>query len=83
MAMPIREFEGTWKQIAAQIGDLGEQRIRVMIFPVVDSPNGQDNRTIDEILGEIAAKMPPEEVGKLPSDLTSQLDHYLYGSPKR
>ena len=32
---------------------------------------------------EIANHAPEEELRKIPSDLTSQLDHYLYGTPKR
>jgi hypothetical protein len=84
MALPMREFEGTWEQIAAQVGDLGEQRVRVLIFPMAETqPTTPDTRPINEILAEIAASVPPEEVAKLPPDFTSQLDHYIYGSPKR
>jgi antitoxin component of MazEF toxin-antitoxin module len=31
----------------------------------------------------LAADIPPEELGKLPRDGSAQLDHYLYGHPKR
>ena len=30
-----------------------------------------------------AAEVPPEEVDKLPADGAAQIDHYLYGHPKR
>lgn len=30
-----------------------------------------------------AAQIPPEEVSKLPADGAAQIDHYLYGHPKR
>jgi antitoxin component of MazEF toxin-antitoxin module len=30
-----------------------------------------------------AAETPPEEVDKLPADGAAQIDHYLYGHPKR
>jgi predicted DNA-binding antitoxin AbrB/MazE fold protein len=30
-----------------------------------------------------AAETPPEEVAKLPPDGAAQIDHYLYGHPKR
>jgi hypothetical protein len=36
-----------------------------------------------EVLAEIAATIPPAELAKLPSDFTDQLDHYIYGTPKR
>jgi len=40
-------------------------------------------RPIEEILMELANEIPEEERKKLPSDLSENLDHYLYGSPKK
>jgi len=40
-------------------------------------------RPIEEILEELAKEVPQEEWDKLPDDLTDNLDHYLYGTPKR
>lgn len=37
---------------------------------------------IEEIIEEIVREVPDEEWDKLPSDLTDNLDHYLYGTPK-
>jgi hypothetical protein len=34
-------------------------------------------------INRIADSVPPEEWAKLPPDLSSNLDHYLYGAPKR
>jgi hypothetical protein len=34
-------------------------------------------------LAEIAATIPAAELAKLPPDFTDQLDHYVYGTPKR
>jgi hypothetical protein len=36
-----------------------------------------------EEFDEIMAEVPPEELEKLPRDGAAQLDHYLYGSPKK
>jgi hypothetical protein len=30
-----------------------------------------------------AARVPPEELDKFPADGAAQIDHYLYGHPKR
>jgi antitoxin component of MazEF toxin-antitoxin module len=30
-----------------------------------------------------AAEIPPEELDKVPTDGAAQIDHYLYGHPKR
>jgi antitoxin component of MazEF toxin-antitoxin module len=31
----------------------------------------------------LTADIPPEELDKLPADWASNIDHYLYGTPKR
>ena len=38
---------------------------------------------IGGVLEELAREIPQEEWDKLPSDLTDNLDHYLYGVPKK
>ncbi len=35
-----------------------------------------------QFVEEISAQVPREEWEKLPSDLSKNIDHYLYGSPK-
>jgi len=39
--------------------------------------------TIEDVLARIAADVPDSEWAKLPDDLNDQLDHYVYGTPKR
>ncbi|HWG41666.1 MAG TPA: AbrB/MazE/SpoVT family DNA-binding domain-containing protein [Gemmataceae bacterium] len=36
-----------------------------------------------ERIAALAADAPPEEIAKLPADGAAQIDHYLYGHPKR
>jgi len=38
---------------------------------------------IEDVLAGLASRVPVEEWRKLPADLTDNLDHYLYGTPKR
>ncbi|MBN2124519.1 MAG: hypothetical protein JW821_09525 [Deltaproteobacteria bacterium] len=40
-------------------------------------------RPIEEVLSDIAKEIPQEEWDKLPEDLNDNLDHYLYGGPKK
>lgn len=40
-------------------------------------------RPIWERIAALAADTPPEEIAKLPPDGAAQIDHYLYGHPKR
>ena len=42
-----------------------------------------DVRPIWEIIAETMKSVPPEEFAKLPKDGASEIDHYLYGHPKR
>jgi antitoxin component of MazEF toxin-antitoxin module len=43
----------------------------------------RQRRPIWERIAARAAETPPEEVEKLPADGAAQIDHYLYGHPKR
>lgn len=43
----------------------------------------RDHRPIWERIAELAATLPEEAIAGLPTDGASQLDHYLYGAPKR
>lgn len=38
---------------------------------------------IEETLAKIAQEVPNEDWDRLPADLTDNLDHYLYGTPKK
>ena len=64
-------------QIARKVlGDLCRQ-------PASGSNQFPSERPIEEILKELAAGIPREEWDRLPADLTDDLDHYLYGTPRR
>jgi Arc/MetJ-type ribon-helix-helix transcriptional regulator len=41
------------------------------------------HKPIWEVVDDLRKTIPPEEFAKLPRDGAEQLDHYLYGSPKR
>jgi len=84
MTTPLLEVEGTWEEIVAQIPDFSGQKLRVLVYPATGhSAEGHDARPIAEVLTEIAAAIPAGELAQLPSDFTDQLDHYIYGTPKR
>ncbi len=46
------------------------------------SDNGQPVG-IWEVLAALGRTVPPDELERLPTDLSRNLDHYLYGVPKR
>jgi predicted DNA-binding antitoxin AbrB/MazE fold protein len=55
--------------------------VRVELAPAKEEfdPNAP---TIEEELAAIWADVPEAEWSRLPADLTDNLDHYLYGTPK-
>ncbi len=46
-------------------------------------PISQDDRPIWELILENTKNVPREAFDRLPTDGASQVDHYLYGHPKR
>ena len=46
-------------------------------------PAAPAEKPIWEVIDELRKSVPPEEFLKLPKDGAEQLDHYIYGSPKR
>ena len=48
-----------------------------------ERPYDPTARPIEEILAELATELPEEEWDKLPADLSDNIDHYVYGTPKR
>jgi hypothetical protein len=84
MTAPLLELEGTWEEIVAQIPDFSGQKLRVLVYPAIgNGTEASDTRPIAEVLVEIAAAIPATELAQLPLDVTDQLDHYIYGTPKR
>lgn len=49
----------------------------------VDGSLSVDRRPIWEVIADNMKDVPVEEFEKLPKDGASQVDHYLYGHPKR
>jgi hypothetical protein len=55
----------------------------LVLGPAGEAPYDHSAPPIEEVLAGLAREVPQAEWDKLPSDLTDNLDHYLYGTPKR
>ena len=55
----------------------------LVLGPVGEAPYDHSAPPIEEVLAGLARGVPEAEWDKLPSDLTDNLDHYIYGKPKR
>jgi hypothetical protein len=51
--------------------------------PAADPQANADDRPIWEIIVDQMKDVPPEDFAALPRDGASQVDHYIYGLPKR
>ena len=59
------------------------QVAEISLLPAGQVPYDSEARPIEDILAELAAEVPAEEWNQLPPDLTDNIDHYLYGTPKQ
>lgn len=51
--------------------------------PVAAKEPKRETRPIWEVIAENMKDVPPEDFAALPKDGASEIDHYLYGHPKR
>jgi hypothetical protein len=59
----------------------GRRDVQEPAPPVMASPEAP--KPIWEIFAEASQTIPEEELAHLPPDLAAQVDHYVYGVPKR
>ena len=87
------EQEAQLAQIATKAGTAPERLVKAAVLRLLEGaahlssdtpaePNG-DTRPIWEVMLDNLKDVPPEEFASLPRDGASQVDHYLYGHPKR
>lgn len=79
--------EAALKAKAQSQGVSAEQyAAKVLYRDLEEQTNGAaeaDNRPIWEIIVDQMKDVPPEDFAALPGDGASQVDHYIYGLPKR
>jgi Arc/MetJ-type ribon-helix-helix transcriptional regulator len=73
--------------VAQAVSLLLQQREQWQAAPVPPTasqkPSAKVRKPIWEIIEEENRSIPPEVWEDLPSDLSAQHDHYIYGTPKR
>jgi plasmid stability protein len=63
-------------------GISAEQYVRQVLEQDLQSAEAQP-RPIWEVIADNMKRVPPEDLAALPRDGASQIDHYVYGLPKR
>lgn len=72
-----------WGQYSSAGKLLQVTRIDEMkLFPAGESSFDMTATPIEEVLQDLANVIPEEDWDALPADLTDDLDHYLYGTPR-
>jgi hypothetical protein len=67
----------------AQLPEGAEVEVSLAEPPLAEEKPAASRKSIEEEIAEIVADIPPEAWKRLPDDLSDQLDHYIYGTPKR
>ena len=82
MKAPELELEGTWEEIQARIPDFNGKRLKVTVRVAEEAPRKRPG-SLEEALEEIRKTVPDSAWETLPPDFSDNLDHYIYGTPKR
>jgi hypothetical protein len=75
-AMPEAEVEHARRLLAGLCGKDTKDKAS-------SRPAPSCRRSIEKLAAQLAAEVPAEEWKSLPEDLIDNLDHYIYGTPKR
>jgi hypothetical protein len=78
--LPEEEVQVLAAKARAQ-GVSAEQYVRLVLKDNLRAGLGQP--PVSQSIREIWGEMPPDVRAKLPTDGASQVDHYVYGLPKR
>ena len=73
------------RQLDQQLDELPEEQLREVLDFARSLVRRQplDGPSIEQKIEARLARVPDEVLDELPSDASENLDHYLYGAPKR
>lgn len=77
----LRDGKTEWTSIDELVGFLNvlDKHVGVTVDDAAHNPL----LSLLKYVEEVSATIPPEELDRLPTDMAANIDHYLYGSPKR
>ena len=84
MSLTLSDEQATALQAKAAAEGLSlEEWIQKLAEPDPAANKGRARKPIWEAIVERMKRVPPEDLAALPNDGASQIDHYVYGVPKR
>lgn len=77
----LRDGKTAWTSIEQLVGFLNvlDRHVDLKVDDAAHNPL----RAIVAYAEQAASRIPPEELDRFPTDLAANIDHYLYGSPRR
>lgn len=77
-------IEGLWQDVVEISVRYADRRVRLIVLPPrVETPDIFAAPSIEEEIAAIWSDVTKEQWSSLPSDLSDQIDHYVYGTPKQ
>jgi hypothetical protein len=84
MSLTLSDEQATALRAKAAAEGLSlEEWIRKLAEPAPAGNEARARKPIWEAIAERMKRVPPEDLAALPKDGASQIDHYVYGVPKR
>jgi hypothetical protein len=84
MTTLLLELEGSVEEIQERLKDFAGRRLRVIVRPADSEEEAEPTASpLDAALSEIWNSVPDTSWQQFPPDFGDNLDHYLYGTPKR
>lgn len=85
-----RDFQRFWNSVAEHTEEMSICNVRLSTFAQTSPRFASKDRTLDEevppiwqVAAEIAKQVTDAEWANVPKDLARNVDHYLYGAPKK
>lgn len=76
--------EGAWKDVAEIGKQYADRRMRLIVWPPIEETHhALTAPSIEEEIAAIWSDVTEEQWTSLPPDLSEQIDHYVYGTPKK
>ncbi|MEX2303062.1 MAG: hypothetical protein WD733_19120 [Bryobacterales bacterium] len=81
----VAAFEAAAEGLSVEnwLRKVAREQARAAASVAAELRSADDYRPISQVIAEIMSDVPAEEFAKLPRDGASQIDHYIYGHPKK
>ena len=90
MTLKLLEMDGTAEEIHERLAEYSGRRLHVVVTSDAHTgkleallPVSHEKLSIEEKIVARFSALSKEEISRIPDDLSDNLDHYIYGLPKK